>query len=116
MPVLNHVLFEFAESEVKDAGRVEISKVADILKDNPGDTVTIEGHTCDVNRSGDPDYNTKLGQRRADAVQVVLLESGTDADRVNAVSLGEGQPAVPNTSDENRRLNRRVVFVYAISD
>lgn len=116
VPVLNDVLFDFDKSDVKEGGRAEISKVAGVLKDNPGDTVTIEGHTCDINGSGDPDYNTKLGQRRADAVQVVLLENGIDADRVNAVSHGESQPAVPNTSDENRRLNRRVVFVYAISD
>ncbi len=116
VPVLNNVLFDFDNSDLKDGGRAEISKVAGILKDNPGDTVTIEGHTCDINGSGDPDYNTKLGQRRADAVQAVLLESGIDADRVNTASLGESRPAVPNTSDENRRLNRRVVFVYSISD
>jgi outer membrane protein OmpA-like peptidoglycan-associated protein len=110
------VLFDFDKYDVKDTGQAEIAKVAGILKDNPGDTVTIEGHTCDINRSGDPDYNTKLGQRRADAVQAVLIENGIDADRVNAASFGESRPAVPNTSDENRQLNRRVVFVYSISD
>ncbi len=116
VPVLNHVLFDFDKSDVKDSGRAEIAKIAGILKDNPGDTVTIEGHTCDINGSGDPDYNVRLGQRRADAVQVVLLENGIDAGRVSTVSHGDSRPAVPNTSNENRQLNRRVVFVYSISD
>ena len=116
VPVSNNVLFDFDKSNVKDGGRAEIAKVAGILEDNPGDTVTIEGHTCDINASGDPEYNVKLGQRRADAVQAVLIENGIDADRVNTASFGESRPAVPNTSDENRRLNRRVVFVYSISD
>ncbi len=116
VPVLNNVLFDFDKSDIKDSGRTEIAKIAEILKDNPGDTLTIEGHTCDINGSGDPDYNVKLGQRRADAVQVVLLSNGIDAARVSATSHGESQPAVPNTSNENRQLNRRVVFVYSISD
>lgn len=116
MPVLNNVLFDFDKSKVKDSGRVEIAKVAAILKDNPGDTLTIEGHTCDINRSGDPDYNVKLGQRRADSVMGVLLENDISEGRVSTASFGESRPAVPNTSDENRQLNRRVVFVYSISD
>lgn len=116
VPVLNNVLFDFDKSKVKDSGRVEIAKVAGILKDNPGDIVTIEGHTCDINRSGDPDYNVKLGQRRAETVMAVLLENGISEGRVSTASFGESRPAVPNTSDENRQLNRRVVFVYSISD
>ena len=116
VPVLNNVLFGFDQSDIGGAGQTEISKVADILKANSGDTVTIEGHTCDINNSGDSEYNVKLGQRRADAVRAVLITNGIGARRVSAKSFGESRPAVPNSSDENRRLNRRVVFVYAISD
>ena len=116
VPVFNNVLFDFDKSDVKPAGRTEIGKVAGLLKQYSDDTVTVNGYTCDLNRSGDPDYNTKLSGRRADSVKMVLLDSGVSASRVSTASHGAMQPAVPNTSDENRELNRRVVFVYKVND
>jgi outer membrane protein OmpA-like peptidoglycan-associated protein len=113
-PVFNNVLFDFDRSTVKPEGRVEIGKVADQLKQNANDTITVEGHTDNVNRSGDPQYNVKLGQRRADAVKAVLVENGIDASRITTVSKGESEPAVPNDTAANRALNRRVVFKYSI--
>jgi outer membrane protein OmpA-like peptidoglycan-associated protein len=114
VPVFNHVLFDFDKSTVKPEGRTEIKKVADLLKQYSKDTLTVEGHTDNVNRSGDKDYNQKLGQRRADAVVKVLTESGAAANRVSAASFGDTKPAVPNDTDANRALNRRVVFVYKV--
>ena len=116
VPVFNHVLFDFDKAVLKPAGQAEVAKVAAILKEYPGDTVTIEGHTCDLNRSGDPNYNVKLGQRRADAVAKALAGEGVDSSRISAVSKGESSPAVPNTSDENRVQNRRAVFVIKIGN
>ena len=116
VPVFNHVLFDFDKSTIKSAGQTEIANVADELKKHSGDDITVEGHTDSVNRSGDPDYNTKLGQRRADAVVKVLVENGISAGRVTAVSKGEKEPAVSNDTAENRAKNRRVVFLYKIND
>lgn len=116
VPVFNHVLFDFDKSTVKPEGRTEIGKVADLLKQYPKDTVTVEGHTDNVNRSGDPQYNQKLGQRRADAVAKVLTDGGIDKGRVSTASFGDTRPAVPNDSDANRALNRRVVFVYKVNE
>jgi OOP family OmpA-OmpF porin len=116
VPVFNHVLFDFDKSVVKPEGVTEIGKVSAMLKQYPKDTVTVEGHTDNVNRSGDPQYNQKLGQRRADAVAKVLTDQGVDKSRVSTASYGDTRPAVPNTSDGNRALNRRVVFVYKVND
>lgn len=116
IPVFNHVLFDFDKSTLKDAGKQEVGKVAAVLKQYSGDTVTVEGHTCDLNGSGDPQYNTKLGKRRADTVAKALTGQGVGASRVKAVSKGESSPAVPNTSDANRKQNRRAVFVIKIGN
>ena len=115
VPVFNHVLFDFDKSTVKPEGRTEIGKVAALLKQYPKDTVTVEGHTDNVNRSGDKNYNQKLGQRRADAVAKVLTDGGADKGRVSAASFGDTRPAVANDTDANRALNRRVVFVYKVN-
>jgi len=115
VPVFNSVLFDFDKSTVKPEGKTEIGKVADLLKQYPKDTVTVEGHTDNVNRSGDPQYNQKLGQRRADAVAKVLAEAGTDKARISTASFGDTRPAVANDTDANRALNRRSVFVYKVN-
>jgi len=116
VPVLNNVLFGFDQFNLNDTGRAEIERVVNLLRENTDDTVVIEGHTDDINGSGNPEYNTLLGQRRADSVREVLLELDVAAKRVQAKSHGENNPAVPNTSDANRAKNRRVVFVYSIED
>jgi outer membrane protein OmpA-like peptidoglycan-associated protein len=116
VPVFNHVLFDFDKSVVKPEGVTEVGKVVALLKQYPKDTVTVEGHTDNVNRSGDPQYNQKLGQRRADAVAKVLTDGGVDKGRVSTQSFGDTKPAVPNSSDANRALNRRVIFVYKVND
>ena len=116
VPVFNSVLFGFDSSTLSDSGGSEISKIAGMLKENSGDSVVIEGHTDNTNRSGDPDYNVKLGQRRADSVREALVSAGVASSRVKAVSMGDNSPAVSNDSSDNRALNRRVVFVYNIDN
>jgi outer membrane protein OmpA-like peptidoglycan-associated protein len=116
VPVLSSILFGFDDSTLSAAGESAVRDVASELKKNRGDTLVIEGHTCDVNNSGDSDYNVKLGQRRADAVRAVLVKNGISGSRLSAKSLGERKPAVANTSSANRAKNRRVVFVYSIAN
>ena len=61
VPVANAILFDFDSAVLKPEGQKEVARVADIMKKNAGDTVTVEGHTCD---KGSDAYNQALGQRR----------------------------------------------------
>lgn len=112
VPVLNSVLFDFDKAVLKPEGKAVVDQLVAELKQYPSDTVVIEGHTCDI---GTDAYNMGLGQRRANAVQDYMLQMGIDAGRVSTVSYGESQPAVGNTSPENRKLNRRAVFQYTVN-
>ncbi|MBI4558345.1 MAG: OmpA family protein [Candidatus Hydrogenedentes bacterium] len=113
VPVLNHILFDFDKYNLKPEGQAEANKVVDWMKQYGKDTLVIEGHTCDI---GTDEYNMGLGQRRADSVKKYLVDNGVDAGRLEAKSFGESQPAVPNTSAANRKLNRRAVFKITIVD
>lgn len=113
VPVLNHVLFDFDKSVLKAEGKAVIDNLVNILNEYGDDVVVIEGHTCDI---GSDQYNLGLGQRRADAVEKYMLDSGVPQNRLSAKSFGESQPAVSNDTSENRTLNRRVVFKYRIGD
>jgi len=109
--ILNNILFDRDKTVVRPEGKPEIDKVVIELKRFPKDTVEVEGHTSS---EGDPAYNMALGQRRADTVKKYMVESGIAPERVKAVSYGHTRPAVPNDSEPNRKLNRRVEFRYRV--
>lgn len=113
VPELSHVLFDFDKAVLKPEGKQEADKVVSFMKQWEKDTVLVEGHTDAI---GSDEYNMALGQRRADAVANYLKESGIDAARVSTKSFGESQPAVPNDTPANRKLNRRAVFVITINN
>lgn len=72
------------------------------LEQNPGASITIEGHTDTV---GDEAYNRDLSERRANAARDFLLSLGVDDSRITAVGKGETEPAhEPGTSAQNRRI------------
>lgn len=109
--VLNRVLFDFDKAVLKPEGKVEVDKLVAEFKKFGKDTVTIEGHTCNI---GDDKYNMGLGQRRADSIKKYMVESGIAENRIQTVSFGETRPVVPNDTNANRKLNRRAEFSIAV--
>jgi outer membrane protein OmpA-like peptidoglycan-associated protein len=102
---LPSVYFDLNSSSIKRAQRERLVTVAQAMKANPDIKITVTGHT---DNSGSEDYNTKLGQRRADAVKDHLVDTyGISADRITAESKGLSAPLA---NDKNKSLNRRVDF------
>lgn len=69
--------------------------------------IEVAGHT-DV--EGTPYNNQRLSERRAQAVVDLLAEAGVPVARMHAVGYGFSRPLVPNTTDSNKALNRRIEF------
>lgn len=67
--------------------------------------ILVEAHTDDI---GSEKYNKGLSHRRAISVKKQLISLGVDGERIITKGYGEARPKVPNTSDENRQINRRV--------
>lgn len=79
-----------------------------------GKVVLIEGHTDDL---GSEIYNLKLSMKRAEKIRQLLLSGDVSDELISVIGYGEGQPVVPNTSDENRAINRRIEFkIFSISN
>jgi len=73
--------------------------------------ITINGHT---DSDGKEKYNVRLSLNRAAAVKLYLVDhQGVSPDRLKVVGYGESMPLKPNTSRENKQLNRRVEIVAA---
>lgn len=75
------------------------------LAANPEKKLLITGHTDAI---GAPSYNENLGKRRALNTKKYLLEQYDIQNTVDTKSEGEKIPLVPNTTEANRRKNRRV--------
>jgi len=102
------VLFAFDSAALRSEAEAELNDAAEILRERDEIIlVEVAGHTDDV---GTAEYNQDLSQRRAQSVADYLTGKGIARDRMRVVGYGESRPRVPNTSPENRQLNRRVVL------
>lgn len=88
-----------------------LEAVSGVLKQNPSARIEVAGHT---DSTGDTKANQALSERRAAAVERVLVEKyGADEARITVKGWGQEQPIVENTTPDNRALNRRVEIVLA---
>lgn len=73
------VLFATNKSDLKSSGLVNITKLAQFLRDNPDRKVIVEGYT---DSTGSDSYNQSLSERRAASVQRALAQQGVDISRI----------------------------------
>ncbi len=112
----SEVLFPQGSAQLGDAGRAQILRVAEALKDVasriPADIdwlLQVEGHTDKV-PINTPEFpsNWELSQARAMSVLRLLVEAGIPANRLAAAGYGEYHPIEPGDSDAAFRRNRRI--------
>jgi outer membrane protein OmpA-like peptidoglycan-associated protein len=107
--ITQQIQFEFNKAVIKPGISYKIlDEVDGVLTDNPKITLEVQGHTDNV---GGDAYNMKLSQARADAVRAYMVAHGIESRRLVSKGYGFHQPLVPNTTDANRALNRRVQFI-----
>ncbi len=102
------LLFDFNKSDIKPENGKEIIRLAKQLNKYDLQKLKIVGHTDDI---GNPEYNQKLSEERAQSVAGIFLKEGFKQTNLHVIGRGSNQPFVPNTSDENRASNRRVAII-----
>jgi len=102
--------YEPNQSKLSPVMEKEIDeKIRMLQKYNNNEYIIIcEGHTCDLGRE---EFNYNLGLSRAEAIKEYLMNKGFNGDNLVATSKGKTTPIVENTSETNRKINRRVVFL-----
>jgi outer membrane protein OmpA-like peptidoglycan-associated protein len=103
--VLKDINFESNSSKLSDVSFTELERVIKLLRENPTLKVEIAAHTDDV---GSDIYNQVLSQKRAQSVVDFLKQNNIAEQRFVAMGYGEKAFKAPNTSEENRMVNRRV--------
>jgi outer membrane protein OmpA-like peptidoglycan-associated protein/tetratricopeptide (TPR) repeat protein len=105
--VLNNVFFETNKWDLKPESRIELDRLADLLKNNPDKKIEIGGHTDNV---GSDDANMTLSNNRAASVVEYLVKRGIEATRLTSKGYGESAPVATNDTDAGRAKNRRTEF------
>lgn len=82
--------------------------VAQALKQIPGRTFLVVGHTAAV---GTAESQMDLSVRRARAIVDALVSRGIDPRRLLYEGRGGTQPVAPNDTEENMAKNRRVQII-----
>jgi len=98
------VYFDFDKSNLKPEGIAVLDKFLSELGDCKKYEIVVNGHTCNI---GTNNYNQGLSERRAQSVVKYLLSKGVNNAYIGSKGYGETKPAVPNTSEANRKKNRR---------
>lgn len=102
------VLFGKDSAKLRPGARARIREVSRTFTQKGPGKVRVTGYTDDL---GPADHGLRLSVRRASAVADTLGNLLPDRGYpITAVGKGEQDPAVPNTSETNRKLNRRVII------
>jgi OOP family OmpA-OmpF porin len=112
--VLEDLVFASGKAELAEGEYGSLQALAEWLKANPGQRVTLVGHT---DATGSLAANTALSRARAEAVRARLVDGlGADAARIEAQGAGYLAPRATNQTAEGRQRNRRVeVMVTSVA-
>ena len=98
----------FVSDTAKFLDSIEATKKLDefisIAKILDGSVIQIEGN---ISADKDNEIGIALSKQRAETVKQYFILNGISADRIIAVGNGGNKPIVPNTTEENKQMNRR---------
>ena len=119
--MVEKVLFNSGQAQVKPEGIKMLKQVADVLKTVNDKQIRIEGHTDNVPISGKLKQkfptNWELSTARAtNVVRYFIEQGGVYRENFEAVGYADMRPVASNETDEGRTENRRIEIVLFPKD
>ena len=103
----NAAQFVQGKADLSDDAKFVLHDLAQELKKFPEVKLQIIGHTS---AEGDPTFNQKLSEERAQAaVDFLVGHGGVDASRLEAIGKGSSEPLDVNNPEVNRRTEFIIV-------
>jgi outer membrane protein OmpA-like peptidoglycan-associated protein len=103
-----YINFDTGKSSIRPESQAVVGRVAEMMSQDPGLRILVEGHTDDV---GDPQSNLRLSIERAAKVAEALIQRGVSPERLAAGGFGQARPLAANKDEAGRAKNRRVELV-----
>jgi outer membrane protein OmpA-like peptidoglycan-associated protein len=105
--VLRNIFFDYNAITIREESEAELSRLHQLIMENPQIKVEISGHTDNVGGDG---YNQELSENRAKAVVDYLVSKGVPQAQLIHAGYGKLQPIASNETPEGRQENRRTEF------
>ena len=107
--ISDKLFFDLGKADLKPEAVPVLTKLGEILKPL-GTMINVQGHTDNLTiNTEDFASNWELsGMRALQVGRFFIQKSGISPDRIWITGYSEYRPLVPNTSEANRRKNRRV--------
>jgi chemotaxis protein MotB len=103
--------FKSGSSTIGVRGRESLNIVAEVLREHPGVTLTVEGNTDSNTIPGKAD-NWSLSTERANAVIRILHDTyNINPLRLRSAGRGKYNPVADNATAEGREKNRRIELI-----
>ena len=106
--ILKNIFFDQSSPVLRNESFAELDKLAETLNQNPAIRIEIRGHT---DNTGNFDANVKLSRERCESVVNYLISKGISKNRLEFKGRGPIDAIAPNTTEENKKRNRRVEFI-----
>jgi OOP family OmpA-OmpF porin len=98
-------LFDVSSYRLKNSSIPELSRLAEILMENPGLIVRLEGHT---DNAGKNRKSLRLAKKRVESIKEFLVKKGVAGPQIKTKAMGGGNPQSQSDSPEAHMANRRV--------
>jgi len=105
------VYFDLNSAEIRVEFDPALQAHARYLAANPKSRIRIEGN---ADERGAPDYNARLGMKRAESVRQTMIRHGAPEQQVKVKTLGESRPKLKGHDEESWAENRRADVVYEV--
>ena len=102
------IFFDFDRADLTDRARQIIADAAGNSGRVQTTRIEVSGH---ADRSGTPQYNQRLSERRAEAVAAELERRGITRGQISIQAFGESRPLVATADGVREPQNRRVEIV-----
>jgi outer membrane protein OmpA-like peptidoglycan-associated protein len=100
--------FETDSTELTPESKAILPSIVTTIRTNNSQDISSIGHS---DTAGNPEYNLKLSQQRAEDVARLLIEAGVNPDSIEATSHGENNPLIRTDDNVSEPRNRRVEVV-----
>jgi OmpA-OmpF porin, OOP family len=105
--VLKNIIFDFNKSDLLPQSYTEINKLYHLMVSHPTIRIKLEGHTDNI---GSYNFNLQLSIRRVESVVNFLIQKGISPERIEFAGYSYSVPIAPNDTEQDRQINRRVMF------
>jgi outer membrane protein OmpA-like peptidoglycan-associated protein/tetratricopeptide (TPR) repeat protein len=110
--ILDKIYYDVNSYKIRPDAALELNKLVQIIKDNPGIQVELSSHT---DSRADQAYNKLLSQMRADAAVTYIISKGAPESSIIAKGYGETRLINKCTNgvscpEKEHQLNRRTEF------